>query len=46
MKGQEKLKPRFVLTTEQTSACYFAGAYDFRAVYPMNPVEVTILELP
>jgi hypothetical protein len=35
-----------LITTTQTSECYSAGAYDFRAIYPMNPVKIMVLELP
>ncbi|SVC65487.1 uncharacterized protein METZ01_LOCUS318341, partial [marine metagenome] len=45
-KGQEKLNPRFVLTTEQTLGCYSVGVYNYRAIYSLAPVEVTVLELP
>ncbi len=36
MKGQEKLKPRFVLTTEQTLVCHSDGDYNFEAIYFMD----------
>ena len=43
MKGQEKLNPRFVLTTEQTSGCFSVGDYNYKAIYVLNPVAVKVL---
>jgi len=43
VKGQEKLKPRFVLTTEQTSVCHSDGDYNFKAIYFMDPLAVQVI---
>jgi len=43
VKGRLKSKPRFVLTTEQTSGCYFVGAYNYRAIYALAPAVVKAL---
>jgi len=51
MKGQEKLNPRFVLTTERTSgrSCvggkFFksVGDYNYKAIYILNPVAIKVL---
>jgi hypothetical protein len=43
VKGQEKLKPRFVLTTEQTSGCHSDGDYNFKAIYFMDPLAVQVI---
>jgi len=45
VKGRLKSKPRFVLTTEQTSRCYSVGAYNYRAIYALAPVVVKALNL-
>ena len=46
MKGQEKLNPRFVLTTEQTSGCYSVGDYNFKAIYYLDPLFVKVIPMP
>ena len=43
VKGQEKLKPRFVLTTEQISGCHSDGDYNFKAIYFMDPLAVQVI---
>ena len=42
-KSQDKLKPGFVLTTEQTSGCHSDGDYNFKAIYFMNPLAVQVI---
>ena len=35
-----------LITTGQTSGCYSVGAFNYKAIYALAPVEVTVLELP
>ena len=43
VKVRLKSKPRFIVTTEQTSGCYSVGAYNYRATYALAPVVVKAL---
>ena len=44
--NKSRLGPPCSNIVEQTSGCYSVGAFNYKAIYALAPVELTVLELP